>query len=125
MGSGTFIGTPFDASSENRDFCRFIRFCCAALLLLLLAALPPISRGQIQQQLKSTGSEPIPEPAVPAILAAFDKYEIVAMPQGHGMQDLNDLIFTLIRNPAFADKVNDIEVEFANSLYQPILDRYI
>lgn len=30
-----------------------------------------------------------------------------------------------IRNPGFSEKVNDIEVEFGNSLYQPMLDRYI
>jgi hypothetical protein len=31
----------------------------------------------------------------------------------------------LIRNPAFPERVNDIAVECGNSLYQPILDRYI
>jgi hypothetical protein len=41
------------------------------------------------------------------------------------MQDLNNFIFSLIRTPAFSEKVNDIEVEFGNSLYQPMLDRYI
>ena len=111
--------------SKNPDLHRLIRSFGTALLLFLLAATPTVSRAQSQQQAKPTGSEPIPEPAVPSILAAFDKYEVVAMPQGHGMQDLNDFIFSLIRNPAFAEKVNDIEVEFGNSLYQPILDRYI
>jgi hypothetical protein len=47
------------------------------------------------------------------------------MPQGHGMQDLNDFILSLIRNPAFSEKVKDIEVEFGNSLYQPMVDRYV
>jgi hypothetical protein len=40
------------------------------------------------QQLKS-GS---PEPATAAILAAFDKYEIVGLPAAHGMKDLDDFI---------------------------------
>jgi hypothetical protein len=62
---------------------------------------------------------------MPAILAAFDKYEVVAMPAAHGMKDIDDFILTLIRTPAFAEKVNDIEVECGNSLYQPVLDRYI
>jgi hypothetical protein len=87
-------------------------------------AVIPISRAQTQQS-KPAGGAPTPEPAVPAILAGFDKYEVVAMPQGHGMQDLNDFILSLIRNPAFSEKVNDIEFECGNSLYQPILDRYI
>jgi len=41
------------------------------------------------------------------------------------MQDLNDFVFSLIRNPTFSEKVNDIVFESGNSLYQPILDRYI
>ena len=47
------------------------------------------------------------------------------MPEGEGWQDQGDFILTLIRNPAFPDKVNDIEVECGNSLYQLVLDRYI
>jgi len=98
--------------------------CCAILSLSLVLALTT-AHAQTQQAAKSEGADPIPQPAVTAILAAFDKYEVVAMPQGHGMQDLNDFIFSLIRNPAFSEKVNDIVFESGNSLYQPILDRYI
>ena len=47
------------------------------------------------------------------------------MPEAHDQKDLDDFILSLIRTPAFADKVNDIEVECGNSLYQSILDRYI
>lgn len=94
------------------------------LLFLIAAAIPSISWAQ-RQPAKSAGSEPIPEPAVPAILAAFDKYEVVAMPEDHGLKDLDDLIFALIRNPAFPENVNDIAIECGNSLYQPFLDRYI
>ena len=67
----------------------------------------------------------LPEPATPAVFAAFDKYEVVGLPAAHGMKDLDDFILSLVRNPAFSEKVNDIEVECGNSLYQPILDRYI
>lgn len=98
---------------------------CRALCLLLLTLIPSLSWPQTQQSVRPKGSNLIPEPAVPAILAAFDKYEVVALPQDHGMQDLNDFIFSLIRNPAFSAKVNDIVFESGNSLYQPILDRYI
>jgi hypothetical protein len=72
-----------------------------------------------------TGSNPKPEDATPAILAAFDKYEVVGMSAAHGNKDLDDFILSLIRNPAFPSKVNDVAVECGNSLYQPILDRYI
>jgi len=66
-----------------------------------------------------------PQPAQQAILALFDKYEVVAMGAAHGEKDLDDFTLALIRNPEFPDKANDIAVECGNSLYQPILDRYI
>jgi hypothetical protein len=72
-----------------------------------------------------TGSDPKPQDALKAILAAFDKYEVVGMDAAHGNQDLDDFIVKLIRNPELPGKINDIVVECGNSLYQPILDRYI
>ncbi len=72
-----------------------------------------------------TGSNPKPQDAAKAILAAFDKYEVVGMGAAHGNQDLDDFILNLIRNPELPGKINDIAVECGNSLYQPILDRYI
>lgn len=113
-----------DARTECRGIWRAI--CLSrAVLLFLVTALPAISWAQTQQQAKPTGSEPTPEPAVLAILAAFDKYEVVGMGEAHGDKDQDDFIFSLIRNPAFLEKVNDIAVECGNSLYQPILDRYM
>src|SRR5580658_3259823 len=94
-------------------------------LLLLMVLIPNLGWAQTQKQANQKGSEPIPEPAIPAILAAFDKYEVVAMPEDHGLKDLDDLIFALVRNPAFPEKVNDVVVECGNPLYQPLLDRYI
>jgi hypothetical protein len=64
-------------------------------------------------------------PALPAILAAFDKYEVVGMSAAHGLKDLDDFILLLVRNPRFPEKVNDIVVECGNSRYQSVLDRYI
>src|SRR5712692_42470 len=72
-----------------------------------------------------TGSNPKAEDATSAILAAFEKYEVVGMSAAHGNKDLDDFILNLIRNPALPSKVNDVAVECGNSLYQPILDRYI
>lgn len=92
------------------------------MLLSLIAVLPAASQTQ---HTKPTLSEPTPEPAIPAILAAFDRYQVVAMPEAHGMKDVDDFILALIRDPRFPGKVNDIEVECGNSLYQPVLDRYI
>jgi hypothetical protein len=101
---------------------RVMHWC---ILVLLVVFTLTMAHGQTQATRNPEAADPTPQPAVSAILSAFDKYEVVAMPQGHGMQDLNDFIFSLIRNPAFSEKVNDIVFESGNSLYQPILDRYI
>ena len=72
------------------------------------------------------GSNPVPEDAQQAILALFDTYEVVGGMNTHeGNKDVDDFILNLVRNPVFPEKVNDIAVECGNSLYQPILDRYI
>ncbi len=110
------------SSTRSNRLCR--AFSSWGLLLLLLAVVPPISHAQ-KKPAKPAGAEPRPEPAVSAILAAFDKYEVVGMPEAHGMKDLDDFILSLISNPSFPEKVNDIEVECGNSLYQSVLDRYI
>jgi hypothetical protein len=107
------------APSPSLDTC--ISYLCWLVILTLLLLIAAICTAQTPTK----SADPIPEPAISAILAAFDKYEVVAMPQDHGMQDLDDLIFSLIRNPAFSEKVNDIVFESGNSLYQPMLDRYI
>src|SRR5262249_17223506 len=73
----------------------------------------------------SQGKSPKPQDATQAILAAFDKYEVVGMEAAHGFKDLDDFILSLIGDPAFPDKVNDVVVECGNCLYQHTLDRYI
>jgi len=92
------------------------------LSLLLMTVLPAASQAR---RTKPTAQEPTPKPAIPTILATFDRYEVVGMPAAHGMKDVDDFVLALIRDPAFPLRVNDIAVECGNSLYQPVLDRYI
>jgi len=64
--------------------------------------------------------------AVPAILAAYDRFDVVGMGiLSYANQDLDQFILDLVRHPGFPARVNDIVVECGNSLYQPVLDRYI
>jgi hypothetical protein len=90
-----------------------------------MALVPSITRAQTRRFARPTDAEPVPKPALPAILSAFDKYEVVGMPEAHDLKDVDDFILLLLRNPAFPEKVNDVVVECGNSRYQPILDRYI
>jgi hypothetical protein len=98
---------------------------CGLVLLPFMAAIPATSWSQTPQEPRPVGAEPTPEPAASASLPAFNQYEVVAMPEAHGMKDRDDFILALIRHPALAARVNDIVVECGNSLYQPELDRYI
>ena len=59
------------------------------------------------------------------LVGAFDDVDVVALGETHGRKMDSDLRLRLIRAPAFSLKVRSIVVESANSLYQPLLDRYI
>ena len=118
----TTPGSPVERVAMHRTIRLYF---LPLIFLFLLTLITSMSRAQAHQSTKPAGSEPIPQPAIPAILAAFDKYEVVGMPEAHGIKDMDDFIFSLIRNPAFPKKVQDIAVECGNSQYQPVLDRYL
>jgi hypothetical protein len=116
------MDNPFLARKPQSDRRIAVRslvshVCCVALLTIFAV----LSAGG---QPRSNAAELVAEPAIPAILAAFDRYDLVGMPAAHGLKDLDDLILTLVRSPTFSKKVNDIEIECGNSLYQDVLDRY-
>jgi hypothetical protein len=111
------------------------RFLVALLLTMVFGATVPAQMsekkhlsGQLAVDVPPPipkGTNPRPSDATTAILSAFDTYEVVGMSAAHGKKDLDDFILGLVRVPAFSAKVNDIVVECGNSMYQPILDRYI
>lgn len=68
----------------------------------------------------------VPVEPMAAILGAFESHSVVALGEGsHG--DLASLKFrlALIRDPRFAEIVNDIVVEAGNARYQDAIDRYV
>src|SRR5215475_7702654 len=69
--------------------------------------------------------DPKPIKAVDALINAFDRYPLVALGEAHWSQTEHEFVYSLIKHPDFANKVNDIVLEFGNALYQPIMDRYI
>jgi hypothetical protein len=60
-----------------------------------------------------------------AIFKAFDTHSIVLLGEVHWNLQQHRFIQRLLRDPRLPAKVNDIAVEFGNSLYQPLIDRYI
>ena len=71
-----------------------------------------------------TAADPVPQPAVASILRGFDTHALVAIGEGHRNQQVHDFILTLVSDPRFADKVDDIVVEFGSADHQDIIDRF-
>src|SRR5262249_40064637 len=107
--------------SDRANLAGFRTYRVRVLSLIAVGCLGllPVQRAPAQP------NDPQPVDAVTTMLSAFDKYPIVALGDLHGCQDLYDFIATLVRNPKFPNKVNDIVVEFGNALYQDIADRYV
>lgn len=59
------------------------------------------------------------------IVAAFDRFDIVALGEEHERTQDSDLRIAVVRHPDFAKKVRFIVVEFATTAEQATLDRYI
>jgi len=68
---------------------------------------------------------PQPRHATAAVLRAFDDHNIVMFGEAHGCKQEYEWLRELVATPEFADRVDDIVVEFGNSLYQDSVDRYI
>jgi len=100
----------------NKEFfLRMLRSVRCGISLLLLASIslmPPPCRAQVSagHPVNDT-QDATSEPAIPAILKAFETFEVVAMPAAHGQKDTDDFILSLIRDPRFVASVNDIVVE--------------
>jgi hypothetical protein len=66
-----------------------------------------------------------PQDASRGIIQAFDDHSIVMFGEAHENKQEYEFLRALVASPQFADKVDDIVVEFGNSLYQQAVDRYI
>jgi hypothetical protein len=59
------------------------------------------------------------------LVSNFDRFSLVALGERHWVREDAQFRAKLIQNPAFARKVDDIVIEFANPLRQTILDRFV
>jgi len=99
--------------------------CLFVVTLSLGALMTGVRHRSVAAPAWPSFSDPQPIKAQEAILNAFDKYRAVALGEAHQLLEEHDFLQSLIRNPAFPAKVNDIVVECGNALYQELLDRYI
>ena len=93
------------------------RWCALGLLgqVTLLAGSPQIS--------------PLPDPTpvepVGALVEALRTYDLVAVQQPHGNEQVQALLLSLVRDPRFPTVAQDIVLESANARYQDVLNRYV
>jgi uncharacterized iron-regulated protein len=66
-----------------------------------------------------------PENATEAVVRAFETHDVVMFGEIHGNKQEYEWLQALVATPAFADRVDDIVLEFGNSLYQKSVDRYV
>ena len=78
---------------------------------------PPLPVGWSPQ---ASAAEPKPLDATHAVIDAFATHNIVMIGEIHGNKQLHDWLRQLVSTPAFDDRVDDIVVEFGNSLYRAV-----
>jgi hypothetical protein len=66
-----------------------------------------------------------PRDAIATIVDAFRTHPVVALEEQHGDERGHAFRLALIRDPRFASAVHDIVVEFGNSRYQHLMDRFV
>jgi len=76
--------------------------------------------------LQSTAHPAVAEDPIDAVLEAFTSHDLVAIGEGnHNNEQGHAFRLALIRDARFAEKVNDIVVEFGNFRYQSVVDRFV
>jgi hypothetical protein len=69
--------------------------------------------------------QPRSEDASKAMAHLFQTHDIVLFGEVHGSKQEYAWLCQLVNSPEFDDRVDDIVVEFGNSLYQDTVDRYV
>src|ERR1700760_4069176 len=93
-----------------------MKFNASSLVFIVLLVAVLSSGAEIQPKV---------EGATAAVLKAFDSHDIVMLGEIHGNEQEYEWLRTLIETTEFADRVDDIVMEFGNALYQQAVDRYV
>jgi hypothetical protein len=62
---------------------------------------------------------------VDTVLEAFNSHRLVGLGESPGLQNHHDVLEMLLNDPRLPDVIDDIVVEFGNTLYQGAIDRFI
>jgi hypothetical protein len=111
------MNTSDRATYPRRTFLR--RTAGAAALTLVADGLPSAASAL------AAGAEPQPAPALPGILAALERYPLVALCEHHHLQEWHDVVTALLHHPLLPERITHIVVEFGNARYQELADRFV
>lgn len=101
------------APASNKDAGVDMRFLCFVGLFAGML-FPSGTNGHAQPQDPSR-----------TIIEAFSTHSVVMFGEAHANKQEYEFLRALVSSPQFADKVDDIVVEYGNSLYQKAVDRYV
>ncbi len=82
---------------------------------------PPAGQSSTEPQT----AQPKVQGATAAMIEAIGAHQIVMFGEVHGNKQEYEWLCELVKNREFSQRVDDIIVEFGNSLYQKSVDRYI
>ncbi|NIR48898.1 hypothetical protein GWO43_10715 [candidate division KSB1 bacterium] len=71
-----------------------------------------------------TGNAYAQSDAYDKVIALFNHAQVVFLGERHWSKQDSDFRISLVKHPDFANEVDDVVIEFGNSLYQNILDDY-
>lgn len=86
---------------------------------------PAVSAPPDRRNTAASQERVAPQDATKAMIQAISTHQIVMFGETHGSKQEYEWLCKLVKTPEFADRVDDIVVEFGNSLYQKTVDRYI
>src|SRR5688500_2775588 len=93
-------------------------------LPVILSALAMLSSDYVARE-RSALRQATPLDPIATIVDAFRNHPVVAVDEPHGNEQSHAFRLSLIRDPRFHTIVNDILVEFGNSRYQNVMDRFV
>jgi hypothetical protein len=126
MNSGSMLSPPETPRTQSLFEVRRSRLARGVIGLsrALLACLFALALAvPLSAQLRKPA---VPLDPISAILDAFRTHQVVALGEGnHGNEQGHAFRLSLIRDPRFTAVVRDIVVEFGNSKYQDVMDRFV
>jgi hypothetical protein len=92
---------------------------------LAIAFWPDIAQMRVMQGCAVACSSPELTAVADRIAAQFDDHQFVFIGSTHGSAKAHQFLLCLLSRPAFQSRATDVLVEFANPVYQELMDRYL